>query len=138
MKKIIALIMLLMFVLGCQSTDTRVAEGSVIGGVVGAAAGGIIGNQVGSTAVGLGIGAVTGAVAGAVIGDKIKKPQTPQAAAQMTTDDVVAMVKQGTTDSLIIDKIKSTNSKFTLSEAQIANLKQQGVSSKVIDAMLGK
>jgi uncharacterized protein YcfJ len=147
---------MLSLLVGCQSNKTRVAEGSIIGGVVGAAAGGIIGHQGGHGAEGAAIGAAAGALTGALVGSQIKKPgqanqtattasgQASQAAPQapnpnqMSMQQVVSLVKEGVNESVIIDKIRLTNSKFSLTSADIDYLKQQGVSQKIIDAMQGQ
>lgn len=133
---------LLVLVAGCESNKTRVAEGSVIGGVIGAAAGGIIGHQMGRGAEGAVIGAATGAGAGALVGAQIEKPnQQPSAAVsstQLTVSQVVDMSQQGVSESIIIDRIRSTNSRFILTRQDVDYLKKQGVSQKVIDAMQGK
>lgn len=157
MKKPLFFLFVFSFViscLGCQNTKTRATEGGVIGGVLGAAAGGIIGHQMGRGAEGAAIGAATGAVAGALIGGQIEKPgqagQPAQAATegtavqsqavnpnQMTVQQVIDLTKQGVNENVIIDKIKLTNSKFSLSAEEVSTLKQQGVSQKVIDSMQG-
>ena len=146
MKKYLVLfscVSLLALAAGCESNKTRIAEGSVIGGVVGAAAGGIIGHQMGRGAEGAVIGATAGAAGGALIGAQIEKPEKKEAVvepatAALTVSEVVDMSKQGVSESIILDKIKSTNSKFTLTQQDIDYLKKQGVSQKVIDAMQGK
>jgi len=117
-----------------------VAEGSVIGGVLGAAAGAGIGSLSGNAGAGAGIGAAVGALGGGIIGSQIdKKPAEGQAAdsSQMTVQQVVDLVRQGASDDAIIEKIRLSKSRFSLSPAQVSNLKQQGVSQKVIDAMQG-
>lgn len=130
--------------IGCQNAKTRAAEGAVIGGVLGAAAGGIIGHQSHHGGEGAAIGAAAGAVTGAIIGSQIEKPAQPtqaQPAAnpnQMSIQQIVELTKQGVNENVIIDKIHLTNSKFNLSSNDIAYLKQQGVTQKVIDAMQGK
>jgi outer membrane lipoprotein SlyB len=124
---------------GCQSNKSRVAEGSVIGGVLGAAAGAGIGSLSGNAGAGAGIGAAVGAIGGGLIGSQIeKKPGQDANPNQMTLQQVIDLVKQGTGDDIIIEKLRATNSKFSLSAAQISSLKQQGVSQKVIEAMQAK
>lgn len=136
--------------LGCQNAKTRAPEGAVIGGVLGAAAGGIIGHQSGNALAGAGIGAAAGAVTGAVIGSQINKPGQPAETAQpvtvatqaqnpnqMTIQQVVDLAKQGVNEDVIIDKIRMSNSKFSLTADDLQYLKQQGVSQKVIDLMQG-
>jgi uncharacterized protein YcfJ len=138
--------------LGCQNTKSRAPEGAIIGGVVGAAAGGIIGHQSHSAGEGVAIGAAAGALTGALIGAQIARPgqkeqaQGSQPAAaqaapspnQMTLQQIADLSKQGVNESVIIDKIRLTNSKFNLTANDIDYLKNQGVSQKVIDAMQEK
>jgi len=150
MKKITAVVLVASFALlsaGCQGNKTRVAEGSVIGGVIGAAGGAAIGSISGNAGAGAGIGAVVGAASGAVIGAQIDQPgqgkeaeQSTQATVptQLTTQQVVDLSKQGYGDQIIIEKIKTSNSKFILTPNDVQSLKEQGVSPKVIDAMQGK
>ena len=127
--------------MGCETAKTRAPEGALIGGVLGAAAGGIIGHQSGHGGEGAAIGAAAGAVTGAIVGNQIEKPGQPAQAAQganpnqMSLQDIVNLAKQGASENAIIEKIRLTNSKFSLSAAQVDYLKQQGVSQKVIDAM---
>ncbi len=131
---------------GCQSNQTRVGEGAVIGGLLGATAGGIIGQQSHHGGEGAAIGAAAGILGGAIVGSQINKPQqgaqaSTTAAAnnpnQMSIQQIVDLSKQGVNDAVIIDKINLTNSKFTLSAADLDYLKQQGVHQAVIDAMQG-
>lgn len=137
------------FSLGCQNTQSRAVEGTVIGGLLGAAGGGIIGHQSGHGGEGAAIGAAAGALTGAVVGSQIKKPgqaaeQPAQAQAssgatgQLYIQQIVDMSKQGVSDSVIIDRIHATNSRFVLTPKDIDYLKGQGVNQKVIDAMQGK
>jgi len=149
MKKIFAAGLVIVFivsVMGCQGTKTNAVEGAVIGGVLGAAAGGIIGHQSHHGGEGAGIGAAVGVVSGAVIGSQIEKKQSGQAAPQgtqaqnpnqMSTEQIIDMSKQGIHEDVIVDKIRLSNSRFVLSPDDINNLKQQGVSQKVINAMQG-
>ncbi|MFH0762981.1 MAG: glycine zipper domain-containing protein [Candidatus Omnitrophota bacterium] len=135
---------LIMLGTGCQGNKTRVAEGSVIGGVIGAAAGAGIGSLSGNAGAGAGIGAAVGAVSGAVIGSQIEQPnQAAQATQvanpnQMTVQQIIDLSKQGFGDQIIIEKIKTSNSKFILTETDVKYIKEQGVSQKIIDVMQGK
>lgn len=132
---------------GCAENKTRVAEGSIIGGVLGAAAGAGIGSLSGNAGAGAGIGAAVGVLSGAAIGSQINKPGTGQQAAapgqtanpnQMSAQQIIDMSKQGVNEAVIIDKIQLSNSKFNLTTAEVDNLRQQGVSQKVIDVMQRK
>ena len=130
---------------GCQSSDTRATEGTIIGGLLGATAGGIVGHQSGHGLEGAGIGAAAGALTGAIVGSNIKKQghkggSSAQAANpnQMTMQQIVDMTKQGINENVIIDKIRLTNSKFSLSPQEVGYLKEQGVSQDVINTMQEK
>jgi uncharacterized protein YdbL (DUF1318 family) len=57
-------------------------------------------------------------------------------AAALTTDDVVRMGRAGRSDSEILDAINQSQATFDLTANDIANLRQAGVSQKVIDAMI--
>jgi outer membrane lipoprotein SlyB len=114
----------------------------VIGGILGAGAGYGIGTAAGHHgAEGAAIGAVAGALGGALIGGQMnKKDKTTQGQLaanpnQMSLQQIVDLSKQEINESVIIDKINLSNSKFNLTAADIDYLKQQGVSQKVIDAM---
>ena len=156
MKKIISFLFCFSFAvitLGCEGTKTHAVEGGVIGGVLGAGVGGIVGHQMHRGAEGAAIGAAAGAIGGALIGAQMEKPGQPQAAQpagqpqaaqtqavnpnQMSVQQVAGLAKQGVNENVIIDKIRLTNSKFSLSADDVSYLKQQGVSQKVIDAMQG-
>ena len=143
MKNCLLLIVVLVFSLlisGCQTNKTRVAEGAGIGGVVGAVTGGIIGHQSGHGVEGALIGGVVGAAGGAAVGSQIEKPQqNPQAVnpAQLSMGKIVELTKQGVSSDEIINKIKATNSKYSLTGEDIDYLKKQKVSERVIEAMQG-
>lgn len=60
----------------------------------------------------------------------------PAMAEQMSVDDVMQLSSMGLGDDAIIAKIKSENATFDLSTDEMIALKQKGVSSPVIAAML--
>ena len=137
---------------GCQSANNKAVEGSVVGGVIGAGAGAIIGNQSHHAAGGALLGGALGALGGALVGSNMPKNQEPQAqqsgydtqsgsqssySQQISIDEIVTLTGQGASDELIIDRIKATNSRFTLTAAQVSSLKSKGVSQAVINAMQG-
>lgn len=150
MKKALAVVLstgAILLTAGCQNAQTRSGEGAIIGGVLGAAAGGIIGHQSRHGGEGAAIGAAAGALTGALVGSSIPKNQqvTQGEAAtktanpnQISTQQIIDLSKQGVNEKVIIDKIRLSNSKFTLTAADTAYLKEQGVSQKVIDVMQGK
>ncbi len=152
MKKAGALFLGFIFLIavsGCQTNKTNVAEGAVIGTVLGAAAGGIIGHQGHHGGEGAAIGAAAGALTGALIGAQVKKsgqtntgsvPAQSSAANnpnQMSMQQIIDLSKQGINEYVIIDKIRLTNSKFVLTEDDVATLKSQGVSQNIISVMQG-
>ncbi len=55
---------------------------------------------------------------------------------QLTPYDIEAMVKNGLSDEVIIDQIKATKSVFYLTSNQIIELKNAGVSERVITFMI--
>lgn len=131
---------------GCQSQKTKAVEGAVIGGIIGAGAGGIIGHQSHHGAEGAAIGAAIGALSGAAIGSQMPNQNVQGATSgnaavnnpnQMSQQSIIDLAKQGAADAVIIDRIRLNNSKFTLTPEEVANLKNQGVSDAVIQAMQG-
>lgn len=54
----------------------------------------------------------------------------------MTNDDVVTMVKAGLPEGTIINAIHAQEASFDCSASALLNLKKQGVSYKIMDAML--
>ena len=145
MRKVVSISLVFIFFValaGCQSNQTRIGEGAVIGGLLGATAGGIIGHQGGHGAEGAGIGAAAGVLGGAIVGSQINKQPAQQNAGsvnstQLSVTQIVDMSKQGINEAVIIDKIHLTNSRFNLTPVDIDYLKQQGVSQNVINAMQG-
>jgi uncharacterized protein YcfJ len=123
-------------------------EGSVIGGLLGAGAGAIIGNQGHDRdqdrTRGALIGGAVGAIGGALAGSQMQKqPAQQQPAAQqqaynpnqMSISQIIDMTKQGANEDVIIDRIRLTNSKYRLSQADIDYMKANGVSPKVLFEM---
>lgn len=58
------------------------------------------------------------------------------AASALTRDDVIRMSKEGGSDEEIIEAIRASGATFDLTANDIADLRQAGVSEKVIDAMI--
>ncbi len=59
-----------------------------------------------------------------------------QTGEDITNDRVIEMSKMGLDDDIIIAKIKTGHPKFSLADQDLMNLKKNGVSGKVIAAML--
>jgi len=118
-------------------------RGAVGGAVVGSIAGGIIGHQSGHGIEGAAIGAGVGAITGGLIGDKIdarearNKEQIMTSNEKLGISDVIVLAKSGMTDDAIIDKIARTGSVYNLSVEEIEALRKEGVSTRVINYMMG-
>lgn len=68
-----------------------------------------------------------------------KSPQTLQKLDHkepLSIEDVEEMSKNGLSDAVIISQIEATKSKFVLSKEEIIELKNAGVSQKVINYMI--
>jgi hypothetical protein len=149
---------------GCDNLPGgKKEQGAVIGGVGGAVAGAAIAKD--KPLLGGLIGGVVGAGAGWLIGanwDKItgkdthaaeqavQKSQTSPATAQdarnattadinndgfVTLDEVTAMKQAGFSDDDMIKRLQATGQVFDLSPQNEQDLRNQGVSQKVIDGM---
>lgn len=57
----------------------------------------------------------------------------PPPIATVTLDEIVADSKAGKTSDEIIDKIKTSNSRYELTSTQVLDLNKQGVNAKVLD-----
>ena len=130
---------------GCQSSPNRTGEGALLGGLLGAGAGTIIGNQSrdrdkGRTQGAL-IGGVVGALGGALTGSQMSKQPQQQTQAvdpnQMSIQQVLDLASQGVHEDVIVDRVRMSNSRFSLSQSDVDYLKNQGVTQKVISAMQG-
>jgi osmotically inducible lipoprotein OsmB len=130
---------------GCSSTHTD--RGALTGGLVGAGAGAIAGHAMGNTAAGAAIGAGVGVLGGAAIGNsmdqeeernramiaqQLGRPVDPNA---VTISDVIAMRRANVNEDLIINHIHAHGMAAPLQTNDLINLPQQGVSSRVIQAM---
>ncbi len=133
------------------SCETKTGTGALVGGILGAGVGAGIGAAV-SGGTGAAIGAGAGAAGGALIGGLIGNAMDEQdrccmqrccprvldkcdRCAPLSYNDIKEMSKAGVSDGAIINQIKSSGSYFNLSSADIADLKNAGVSQSVIDAM---
>jgi hypothetical protein len=150
---------------GCSNLPGGAKEqGAVIGGLGGAAAGALIAKN--NRGLGALIGGALGAGGGYLIGaqkekiDKQKAEEARQASDRaernparpddvsrsrtadlnddgfVTMDEVVAMRKSGLSDREMIDRLERTDQIFELTDRQIEHLRDRGVSTRVIDAML--
>jgi outer membrane lipoprotein SlyB len=140
-----------MLLTGCQNPDgtqNNTGSGALIGGALGAITGAAIGgrNHGGQDAL---IGAAAGLVAGGLIGNSMDREQEAQLKAQapetyahvdqgqpLTVADVKALAKAGVSEDVIISQISNSHTVFHLSSADIIDLRDSGVTDKVVNFMI--
>ena len=141
MKQAFALLGSILLLSSCES---KAGTGAIAGAGAGALAGGLIGGGTGAL-IGGAVGATTGAVIGAALDasdrDKLQEnsPQTLQRIdnrQQLSIKDIEALAENGIGDDVIISQIQTTNSVFHLTSDEIIDLKNHGVSEKVIEYMI--
>lgn len=136
---------------GCQNPDgtqNNTGSGALIGGVIGAIAGSAFGGprHGGEGAL---IGAAAGALGGGLIGNSMDQEQDARLRAEapqtyvrvqqgqpLTIADVKALVKSRISDDVIINQINSTHTIFQLTATDIIDLRDSGVSDRVINYMI--
>jgi hypothetical protein len=127
---------------GCSSMS-HTGEGALAGGAIGAGTGALISKATGGNA---GTGALIGAGAGALLGGAIgneqdqreKRAMQAQAAAnasQVGITEVVQMTKDGQSEEVIINQIRTSRAPIQLSAGDLQYLRQNGVSDRVIVEM---
>ena len=135
---------------GCQYPNgepNNTGTGALAGGGIGAASGAAIGGR--NAGEGALIGGAIGAVAGGLIGNSMDQrqreylqTQAPQTYARvdqgqlLSVADVKALAKAGISEDVIINQISISHTVFHLSTADIIDLRDSGVSDKVIDFMI--
>lgn len=131
----ISIVLSVLALCGCQSTsDITPGTGAVGGGVAGAAAGGIIGHQRHRGLEGAAIGGAIGALSGTIIGlDRQEQARNP---GHIPLTRIAEMGREEVPDSVIIDEMRRTKSRYTLSSETITYLKNNKVGDRVIDYML--
>jgi hypothetical protein len=137
---------------GCETPEgrpDRTAGGALAGGAIGAGSGAIIGSTSGHAGEGALIGGAIGAVTGGIIGNSMdqaqreslerQNPGTLQRVEQgqpLGLADIKALAKAGVSDEVIISQIRNSGTVYHLSTAEIIDLKDAGVSERVIDFMI--
>jgi len=137
---------------GCETPEGRpdyTSSGLLGGAAIGAGTGAIIGGQSGHAGGGAAIGGLVGALAGGLIGSSMdqqqrealsrQSPQTLQRVDQgqpLGLADIKALTKSGVSDEVIISQIRQSRVAYRLTTAEIIDLKDAGVSEKVIDFMI--
>ena len=139
-------LLLTLAAVGCRS-PYRSDQGALVGGLGGAGLGAIIGKQTGNTGAGAVIGAAAGALTGAAIGGELDEIDAHNramieqqlgrrvSASAVTMHDVVAMTQAGVGEELISTHIRVHGVAAPPSAQQIIELKNAGVSDRVIQAM---
>jgi outer membrane lipoprotein SlyB len=136
---------------GCQSPDgtqNNTAGGALIGGAIGAVTGAAIGGSRHGGPDAL-IGAAAGAVGGLLIGNSMDQEQNARLRAQasqtyvkvdqgqpLSIADVKALAKAGISEDVIINQIKNSHTVFHLSSADIIDLRDAGVTDKIVNCMI--
>ena len=136
---------------GCEYPNgdpNYTGTGALTGGAVGAVSGAAIGGNRhgGEDAL---IGAAVGAVAGGLIGNSLDQQQqerlrhqAPQTYSRVDQGqplgvaDVKALTQSGISDDVIISQIRNLRTVYHLSAADIIDLRDAGVSNRVIDFMI--
>jgi outer membrane lipoprotein SlyB len=136
---------------GCQNPDgtqNNTGSGALVGGAMGAITGAAIG---GSQHGGEGalIGAAAGVIAGGLVGNSMDQEQQARLRAQapqtyvrvdqgqpLAVADVKALARSGISDDVIISQIRNSRTVYHLSAADIIDLRDAGVSNRVIDFMI--
>jgi surface antigen len=154
MKKCMSFVVLAATVLlaGCYTPEgepDRTASGALAGGAIGAGTGAIIGSASHNAGAGALIGGAIGALTGGIIGNSMdqqqretlarQSPQTMQRVEQgqpLGLADIKALAKAGVSDEVIISQIRNSRVVYRLTTAEIIDLKDSGVSQRVIDFMI--
>jgi hypothetical protein len=133
-----------------------VVMGATLGGCVSpqgrtdyTASGALIGGAIGSMGERPGTGLLAGALVGGLIGHgmdqaqeselRARAPQTLQRVEQsqpLTISDIESLTRAGINDDLIISQIRNSRTVYHLRTGDIVDLKNAGVSERVIDFMI--
>lgn len=127
---------------GCSSMSNT-GKGALAGGGIGAVTGALVDRATGGKG---GAGAIVGGAAGALVGGAIgnEEDQREKAALQARADatarhlgmtDVMQMAREGQSDDVIINQIRTTNSTYTLSAEDLRMLRENHVSDRIIIEM---
>ena len=145
LRPALAALSLLVSMAGCSS-PYRSDQGALLGGLGGAGLGAVVGHAVGNTGAGAVIGAGVGALSGAAVGgalDDIDAKNQAEIAARLgrpapgavTIPDVINMTRAGVSEDVIVNHIHNHGLVAPLRADDLITLQQQGVSSRVVQAM---
>jgi len=148
---VLAVASLAVLLSGCVNPDgspNNTGSGALIGGVFGALTGAAIGGR-GHGGPDALIGAAVGAMAGGLIGNAADREQetrlraqSPQTYARIDQGtplgiaDVKALAKASVSEDVMINQIHNSRTVFHLSAADIIDLRDAGVTDKVINYMI--
>jgi outer membrane lipoprotein SlyB len=137
---------------GCETpygTPDRTGTGALAGAGVGAASGALIGSASGNAAAGALIGGAVGTVGGALIGHSMDQQEAERLRAQapqtyvrveqnqpLMVADVRAMAQAQVGDDVIISQIQNSRTVYHLSASDIIDLRNSGVSERVVQFMI--
>ena len=140
------------FLAGCRNpdgSDNNTGSGALIGGAIGAITGAAIGGNNHNTGGGAAIGAAAGLLVGGLIGNAEDQDQAARLRAQapqtyarveqgqpLSLADVKALSRAGISDDVIISQVKNSRAVFRLSAADIIDLRDAGVTDKVVNYMI--
>ena len=138
---------------GCQNPDgtqNNTGSGALIGGAMGAITGAAIGgrNHGGQDAL---IGAAAGALAGGLVGNSMDREQEARLRAPapqnygyasvpqsqpMSLAEVKSLARAGVSEDVMLSQIKASRTVFHLTASQIIELRDAGVTDKVVNYMI--
>ena len=127
---------------GCES---KAGTGALAGAGLGATTGALLKGTPEAALIGGAIGAAAGGLVGAALDEQDRKTMQQRSPStlrkidrgqQLSLNDIKAMSQAGINDNVIISQINSTGSVFHLTTSDIIDLKNSGVSQRVIDAMI--
>ena len=131
------------FLTGCSSMSNT-GKGALIGGGLGAGTGALVDRATGGKG---GAGAIVGGIAGAVLGGAIGNEEDQKEKAVLRdraaaaanppvgVQDVIRLTASRTSEDVIINQIRSTNSTFQLTTEDLENLQTNNVSPRVVMEM---
>lgn len=141
MKKIVFAVFIALLSTGCEN---KTETGALVGAGIGVGAGALISHSAGGALIGGAVGAAAGGIVGYALDQQDREnlqqnsPNTLHRidkGHQLTIHDVKSMSDAGIKDDVIIQQIKNTGSVYHLSADDIIDLKNSGVSQKVIEYM---
>jgi len=137
---------------GCETpygTPDRAGTGALAGGGIGAMSGAIIGGASGHPGAGALVGGAIGAITGGLIGHSMDmeeqarlRAQAPQTYVRveqgqpLSVADVKALAQARLSDDVIISQIRNSRTVYRLGASEIIDLKNSGVSERVIEFMI--